>query len=60
MEVRQDNNSGSQCRGRGFDAIFDMAIDEHLWLKGSRDYRPHRPCFLWGVYLFYVQVDVNL
>ena len=25
--LRQNNNSGSQCRSMGFDAFFDMAID---------------------------------
>ena len=34
--VRQNINSGSQCRSVGFDAFFAMAADEHLWLKGSR------------------------
>ena len=31
----RQNNSGSQCRSMRFNALFDMAIDEHLWLKGS-------------------------
>ena len=46
--LRQDNNSGSQCRNMGFDAVFDMAIDEHLWLEGSREYHPHKALFTIG------------
>lgn len=53
IAVRQ-NNSGSQCRSVDFDAVFDRAIDDHVWLKGSREYHPHRPCFLEGVCLFHL------
>ena len=35
--MKQSINSGNRCRSMGFDAFFDMAIDEHLWLKGSRE-----------------------
>ena len=34
---RQNTNSGSQCWSMGFQAFFDVATDDHLWLKGSRE-----------------------
>ena len=37
VPLRQNINSGSQCRSMGFDAFFDLAIDELLWRKGSRE-----------------------
>ena len=37
MEVRQNINSGIQYRNMDVDTFFDMAIDEHLWLKDSRE-----------------------
>ena len=46
--LRQNINSGCQSRSRGFQAFFDMATDEHPWLKGSREKQPHRPLLLQG------------
>ena len=41
----------------GFDASFDVAIDEHLWLKGSGE--EHPTGLVYSRECIYNQVDMN-
>ena len=56
--VRQNNNSGSQCRSRGFDAFLDMAMINICGFRAPGSNIPtgdvyHRE---WT----YAQMDINL